>query len=164
MKMTMKLICQDVYHYTYLNAHLTSFFFFKLSYSQGVSIIVILLVTAAVWRDPQLTVMTSHDGETSSRAGNAWIDMNTSSFSSPPPGSAVEVVPAFQNGQRIRVLRTNPWKDALNHNSLAKMPHKNNVVVHSRVGWVHHQHKLDCVHSLCIAYQFNFPLREWKKE
>lgn len=83
----------------------------------------ILLVTAAVWRDPQLTVMTSHDGETSSRAGNAWIDMNTSSFSSPPSGSAAEEVPTFWNGQRIRVLRTNPLKDDLNHKSLAKVPH-----------------------------------------
>lgn len=53
-----------------------------------------LLVTAAVWRDPQLTVTTSHDVETSSSAGKAWIDMNTSSFSSPPSASEVEDAPA----------------------------------------------------------------------
>lgn len=95
-----------------------------MSYSQGVTIILILLVTAAVWRDPQLTAVTSHDGETSSRAGNAWIDMKTSSFSSPPSGSEVEEVPAFWNSQWIRILKTNPLKDALNHNSWAKMPQK----------------------------------------
>lgn len=38
-----------------------------------------LLVTAAVWREPQQTVLISHGGVTSSRAGKAWIDMNTSS-------------------------------------------------------------------------------------
>uniref|UniRef100_A0A3B4V064 Titin n=1 Tax=Seriola dumerili TaxID=41447 RepID=A0A3B4V064_SERDU len=47
-----------------------------------------LLVTAAVWREPQLTVLISHDGVTSSRAGNAWIDMNTSSCFSPSCGSS----------------------------------------------------------------------------
>lgn len=47
-----------------------------------------LLVTAAVWREPQLTAIISHDGETSSRAGNAWIDMNTSPCFSPSCGSS----------------------------------------------------------------------------
>lgn len=37
-----------------------------------------LLVTAAVCREPQLTVLTSHGGVISRRAGNAWMDMNTS--------------------------------------------------------------------------------------
>lgn len=72
-------------------------YFLKLSLSPGKTIVVsknALLVTAAVWRDPQLTVETSHDVETSSSAGNAWIDMNTSSFSSSPSASAVEDAPA----------------------------------------------------------------------
>lgn len=51
-----------------------------------------LLVTAAVCREPQLTVRISHDGETSSRAGKAWIDMNTSPCSScGSPGGGVLV-------------------------------------------------------------------------
>ena len=47
-----------------------------------------LLVTAAVWREPQLTVLISQEGVTSSRAGKAWIDMNTSSCLSPSCGSS----------------------------------------------------------------------------
>ena len=42
-----------------------------------------LLVTAAVWRDPQLTMLMSHDSVMSSRPGKAWIDMNTSTLFSP---------------------------------------------------------------------------------
>lgn len=62
--------------------------------SKIVDIVCFLLVTAAVWREPQLTAMISHDGETSSRAGNAWIDMNTSSSCFPPScGSSVDDAP-----------------------------------------------------------------------
>lgn len=61
-----------------------------------------LLVTAAVWREPQLTVMISHDGETSNRAGNAWIDMNTSSSFSPSCGSSVGDVLAFRHGAPVQ--------------------------------------------------------------
>lgn len=61
-----------------------------------------LLVTAAVWRQPQLTVLISHDGVISSRAGNAWIDMNTSSCFSPSCGSSAGGVLASWHGAPVQ--------------------------------------------------------------
>lgn len=75
-----------------------------------------LLVTAAVWREPQLTVMISHDGETSSRAGNAWIDMKTSSCFSPSCGSSVVDVPAFWHGAPVK------------HSQLVSLLHLSNFI------------------------------------
>lgn len=90
----------SIYQDGYNNSSAISNIVFNLSLSRGMTIVMgknTLLVTAAVWRDPQLTVTTSHDVETSSSAGNAWIDMNTSSFSSPPSASTVEDAPAGEH-------------------------------------------------------------------
>lgn len=57
-------------------------------HNAGVSPLSDLLVTAAVCREPQLTLLISHDGDTSRRAGNAWMDMNTSDAAACSDGSS----------------------------------------------------------------------------
>lgn len=82
---------------------------------------------AAVWRDPQLTLLISAASDTSTRAGNAWIEMNTSlvpSSSFPPPFSLsfsiqkhVYIKKRRVQPGRVREIERIKWVLSLSHRS-----------------------------------------------